>query len=120
MTTRERTVWLFLGHIQASQQLNPKMPVDHMVHVLPVRGDGGVVTQLAVEDHPVLAEHVSWHTHFPPMPGLDHDMMVSTYSLRSSMIAVNCVASLTTSLILQDNDKLPLNKGYVAIVKVFQ
>ena len=119
MATWKGTCWLLLGHVQTPQQLDPEVLVDHVVHVLPVGGEGRVRAQLAVEDHHVLAQHVPGDPDLPPMPGLHHDMVIPTDSLKTTLVPITCPKpSLPTPLILKDDDELPLGQGHVPVVEV--
>ncbi len=53
------------------------MGVNHVVHVLPVGGHGAGRAELAVELDTVLAEDVAGNPHLPPVPRLDHDVVVA-------------------------------------------
>ena len=71
------------------------MGVDHVVHVVPVGGHGLGVAQLAVEEDALLAEDVPGDPDLPPVPGLDHDMVVPAGLLQAAAVLVSSVSLLS-------------------------
>ena len=73
------------------------MGVDHVVHVVPVGSHGLGVAQLAVEEDALLAEDVPGDPDLPPVPGLDHDMVVPPGLLQATAVLVSSVSLLSVS-----------------------
>ena len=97
MTGREGTGGVLLAHVQTSEELDPEVGVDHVVHVLPVGGHRSGGAELAVELDAVLAEDVPGDPHLPPVTGLHHHVVVTPGLLQSAAVLVPPVALLSIS-----------------------
>ena len=118
MTGREGTGGVLLAHVQTSEELDPEMGVDHVVHVLPVGGHRSGGAELAVELDAVLAEDVPGDPHLASVPGLDHDVVVAASLLQPTIVLVPAVPLLTVAVILQQDHDVPLGENDISVVKV--
>ena len=94
------------------------MGVDHVVHVLPVGCHRAGGAQLTMELDTLLAENVAGDPNFPPMPSLDHHVVVAAGLLQPAVVLVPAVALLPVTVILQEDHDVPRREDYISVVKV--
>ena len=118
MTRGKRTGGSLLGHVETPKKLNPEVGVDHVVHILPVGGHRTGGAELAVELDTILAEDVPGDPNLPPVPRLDHHVVVATGLLEPAVVLVPAVALLSVPVILQEDHDVPGGEDDVSIVKI--
>ena len=118
MTRGKRTGGSLLGHVETPKKLNPEVGVDHVVHILPVGGHRASGAQLAVELDTVLAQDMAGDPNLPPVPRLDHHVVVAAGLLEPAVVLVPAIALLPVPVILQEDHDVPGGEDDVSIVKI--
>ena len=118
MTRGKRTGRSLLGHVETPEELNPEVGVDHVVYILPVGGHRTGGAELAVELDTILAEDVPGDPNLPPVPRLDHHVVVAAGLLEPAVVLVPAIALLSVPVVLQEDHDVPGGEDDVSIVKI--
>ena len=115
MTGGKGTGRVLLAHVEPSEELDPQVRVNHVVHldqgintcrarktklrtyVVSVGRHGWRAAQLTVEEDAVLAEDVPRDPDLPPVSGLHHHVVVTSSLLQAAAVLVTPVALLSIS-----------------------